>query len=159
MIINIISLVLSALAVFVSLYAVLEARKNRKQNLKVQVIREHIKILQKANHTINDIPITNEVSTVRFKQIAALKEVIENYLLILDEDKYADIKKRFQNVYEKYEKTAGIKFNSFSTDLSETCALYREMDFPSELQTFYEEIKCLIENELRKKEIILSKEL
>jgi len=159
MIINIITLILSALAIFVSLYAVLEARTNRKQNYRVQIIREHIKSLQEANYIINDIPVTSEVGVVQFNQIVALKKVIDNNLWILDEIKYAEIKNRFQYVYDKYEKAAGIKLNSFSTDLSVTCALYDEMDFPDELKAFYEEIKLLIENELRKNEMMLSKKL
>ena len=159
MIINIISLILSALAVFVSLYAVLEARTNRRQNLRVQIIREHIKSLQEANCVINDIPITNDIGIVQFNQISALKKVIDNNLWMIDENIYAEIKKRFQNIYNKYEKTAGIKLNSFSTDLSPTCAIYCEMDFPDELEAFYEEVKLLIENELRENETMLSKKL
>lgn len=159
MIINIISLILSALAVFVSLYAVLEAQKNRKQTLRMQIIREHIKCLQEANRVINDIPITEKMSIVQFNQVVALKKVIDNNLWMLDESKYGEIKERFQHIYEKYEKAAGIKLNSFSADLESTCILYSEMEFPKELRAFYDETKLLIENELRKNENKLSEKL
>ncbi len=148
-----ISLVLSSLAVIISFWAVIETMIGRKQ----KIIHERVKVLQEACNIINDIPLTENKGVIHFNQIINLRKIVYGYLWFLNEKDFADIKDRFQVININYEKVAGIAINSFDMDLTLTCSLYGEMKYPVELEMFYNEIKAILETELRKTEVLLYK--
>lgn len=147
-IVNYISLVVSILAVVASFYAVVESRTKRKQDLKLQIIKERIQHLENANEIINNIPFDTPNSVRQFNQIVALKQIFSKNILFLDSQKFLDLKERFQKVYDNYEKVSGRRLNMFNMDLTISAELYNELDYPQELDAFYNEVKGFIETEL-----------
>lgn len=147
-IVNYIPLVVSILAVIASFYAVIENRIKRKQDLKLQIIKEKLHYLESANEIINDIPIGSSNSVCQFNKIVALKKIFTNKFLLDGVQKYLILKERFQKIYDNYEKVSGSRLNIFDKDLQTTIQLYKEFDYPQELDSFYYEVKEFLETEL-----------
>lgn len=148
-VLDVISLVVSISAVLVSIYAVVEARRERKQNLKLEILRDHLKRLEESRNILMDMPETGDKGVIQFNQICALKKIIDNNYLDLGECEYDNLKIRFNTIYDNYEKVSGKRLNIFNTDLECTCALYGEMDYPKQLSDFYNYIFNMIDADIR----------
>lgn len=147
-IVSYIPLVVSIFAVIASFYAVIENKIKRKQDLKLQIIKEKLLYLENASEIINDIPIDAPVDVRQFNKIVALKRIFTKNFLLEDNQKYLSMKEQFQKIYDNYEKVSGSRLNMYSRDLCSTMKLYGELDYPQELDTFYYEVKEFIETEL-----------
>lgn len=75
-VLDVISLVVSISAVLVSIYAVVEARRERKQNLKLEILRDHLKRLEESRNILMDMPETGDKGVIQFNQICALKKLL-----------------------------------------------------------------------------------
>lgn len=146
---NIISLVVSISAVLVSIYVAAEARKERKQDLKLVILKEHLNRLKEAKSILTDIPVTGNRGTVQFNQICALKKIVDNNYLDLGQNEYNELKDKFTIIYDNYERVSGKRLNMFDKDLQYSCALYGEMDYPEQLSDFYDYIINMIDTETR----------
>ena len=143
---NIISLVVSISAVLVSIYVAAEARKERKQDLKLVILKEHLNRLKEAKSILTDIPVTGNRGTVQFNQICALKKIVDNNYLDLGQNEYNELKDKFTIIYDNYERVSGKRLNMFDKDLQYSCALYGEMDYPEQLSDFYDYIINMIKS-------------
>lgn len=132
-----IPIIISGVAVIISLLSLIETIKNRK----VQGKRNSIQYqLERCNEALGLIMFNNmglDSALEAFKQLYACKQVLDKNLLSLKPDQLKPLLEELKTVEDDYAKVSGKKLGHYSSNLTTTQDLYDKKDFPEELSSLY----------------------
>ena len=149
-----IPIIISGVAVTISLVSLIETIKNRK----VQGKRNSVQYqLERCNEALGLIMFNNmgmDSGLEAFKQLYACKMVLEKNLLSLKPNQLKPLLEELKTVEDDYAKVSGKKLGCYSRNLKTTQALYDKEDFPQELSSLYWKVHDL---SLKRQSELLSK--
>lgn len=87
---------------------------------------------------------TLDLSSIRFNELYAVRTILYENLLDIDNEYLTDLLARYESIYDDYRKVSGQRLGMNYSNIATTCAIYAIDDFPPRLNDLFDEICKLV---------------
>ncbi len=153
---EIITILMSLLAVVSSFYAVWVSKKSAEKKVKLDFLYDHLKLLKQGREDLSSSHETDDIGIALYNQFVSALKVVDNTSPLFPEnirDKIRKQRKILNDSYVRYafNESKGVTWKESSEEL------YGEDELPAKMSDFIASVRTILDEEIDRVYSILSK--